>query len=282
MCARWMCTHISKMTIDGGAWLASHPGFFVSRNDPRYLRDKWFLPLRAALDIVALKCFIRKEEGHEENSNSSYTFLTSALGGGWVVSVNSRPRYAPGKEYPIPIRWVGFRLVWTQSLQEKYFASPGIEPRKSSLQSETVLTELSQLLLYSVTGYFVLNKASGVKNPPWYSEPSCQCTCRKKCQIHDFKYYSAYFKLISLPSEFCDSVTYLHCYKLARERNTMWNVSSLFARVYWTPSNETRIVTNANDYLFNWDFIHYLMDNLTSPSADLIMFRSWLIIIYIP
>jgi hypothetical protein len=79
MCGRCMCTHISNMTLHGGAWLASRPGFFVSRNEPRYLLDKWFLPPTAALDIVALKCIIRKEEAHEENSNSSYSFLTSAL-----------------------------------------------------------------------------------------------------------------------------------------------------------------------------------------------------------
>jgi hypothetical protein len=61
---------------------------FVPRNEPRYLLDKWFLPPTAALDIVALKCFIRKEEAHEENSNSSYSFLTSALDGGeWSASI---------------------------------------------------------------------------------------------------------------------------------------------------------------------------------------------------
>jgi hypothetical protein len=57
-----MCTHISNMTLDGGAWLTSRPGFFVPRNEPRYLLYKWLLRSRAALDIVALKCLIRKEE----------------------------------------------------------------------------------------------------------------------------------------------------------------------------------------------------------------------------
>jgi hypothetical protein len=55
-----MCTHISNMALDGGAWLASRPGFFVPRNEPRYLLDKRLLRPRAALDIVALQMFNQK------------------------------------------------------------------------------------------------------------------------------------------------------------------------------------------------------------------------------
>jgi hypothetical protein len=55
-------THISNMALGGGAGLASGPGLFIPRNEPRYLLDKWLLPPTAALDLVALKCEITKEE----------------------------------------------------------------------------------------------------------------------------------------------------------------------------------------------------------------------------
>jgi hypothetical protein len=55
-----MCTHISNMALDGGTWLASRPVFFVPRNEPRYLVDKWLLRPTAALDIVVLQMFNQK------------------------------------------------------------------------------------------------------------------------------------------------------------------------------------------------------------------------------
>jgi hypothetical protein len=63
---------------------------------------------------------------------SSYSFSTSALEGGeWS---ESRPgRALPlGKGPPVPIGqeagWAP-EPVWTQRLEEKFFALPGIEPR---------------------------------------------------------------------------------------------------------------------------------------------------------
>jgi hypothetical protein len=74
-----------------------------------------------------------------ESRCSSYSFLTSAVDGGeWSAS---RPGRAllPGKGSPVPIvqesGWAS-ELVWTQKLEEKLFASPGIESRSSSLQSD--------------------------------------------------------------------------------------------------------------------------------------------------
>jgi hypothetical protein len=47
---------------------------------------------------------------------------------GWVISVAPQPRFPPGKEHPLPIvqeaEWTS-ELVWTQRLDEKYFASAG-------------------------------------------------------------------------------------------------------------------------------------------------------------
>jgi hypothetical protein len=63
-----------------------------------------------------------------ERKNSSYSFLASALdGGGWLAS---RPgsSLSPGNEPPVSIEqeagWAP-DLVWTQSLEEKFFASDG-------------------------------------------------------------------------------------------------------------------------------------------------------------
>jgi hypothetical protein len=48
--------------------------------------------------------------------------MTSALNGGWVVSVRPRPRFIPGERTPGTLwtgGWVGPELVWTQRLQKK-------------------------------------------------------------------------------------------------------------------------------------------------------------------
>jgi hypothetical protein len=71
----------------------------------------WLLSPTAALDIVALKYLIRKEEAHGERSYSSYSFLTSALGGGeWSASGpgHAMPR---GKDtrYPLHRRLGGLQ-----------------------------------------------------------------------------------------------------------------------------------------------------------------------------
>jgi hypothetical protein len=90
------------------------------------------------------------------NKGDRYSFYS-------VVSSTPRPCFTPANGSPVfnlqEAGWAS-ELDWTQSLKEKYFASPGIKPRSSSLQSDTVLSELPQLLPYSVIG-FVLNKASG-------------------------------------------------------------------------------------------------------------------------
>jgi hypothetical protein len=55
---------------------------------------------------------------------SSYSFLTSVLDVGELVSVTPRPRFAPGKGPPVPIvqeaGWAS-EPVWIQRLQEKSF-----------------------------------------------------------------------------------------------------------------------------------------------------------------
>jgi hypothetical protein len=60
-----------------------------------------------------------------------YSFLISALDGG-ERSITPRPRFAPGKGPLVPtVQEVGWASepVWTQRLEEKSFALPGIEPR---------------------------------------------------------------------------------------------------------------------------------------------------------
>jgi hypothetical protein len=63
---------------------------------------------------------------------SSYSFTTSALDGGeWSASRTDRA-LPPGKRPPVPnVQESGLAAepVWTQGLEEKSFASAGIEPR---------------------------------------------------------------------------------------------------------------------------------------------------------
>jgi hypothetical protein len=57
--------------------------------------------------------------GDGERMYSSYSFSTSALNGGRVVSVTPRPRFTPGKGPPVPIvqeaGWAS-EPVWTQRM----------------------------------------------------------------------------------------------------------------------------------------------------------------------
>jgi hypothetical protein len=73
--------------------------------------------------------------GKGERKYNSYTFLTSALGGGeWSASRPGRALLlAKGSTVPIGYEagWAS-ELVWTQRLVENTFASPGIELRSFS------------------------------------------------------------------------------------------------------------------------------------------------------
>jgi hypothetical protein len=80
-------------------------------------------------------------------THSSYSF---DLGTRWGMNGqrNAPDALYPGKGPPVPIwqegGWVS-ELVWTQTLEDKSFTLPGIEPRSSRLYSDTILTELPQL-----------------------------------------------------------------------------------------------------------------------------------------
>jgi hypothetical protein len=90
-----------------------------------------------------------------ERRYSSYSFLTSALDGGeWLASRLGRALLR-GKDPPVPIveeaGWAP-QPVWTQRLEEKYFAPAGDRTpitRSSSPYSDTILTEL--LRLHTIT-----------------------------------------------------------------------------------------------------------------------------------
>jgi hypothetical protein len=74
----------------------------------------------------------------------------------------SRPGRAlpPGKEPPVPIgREAGWapEPVWTQKLEKKSSASSGVEPRSSSPQSDTILTELPKLKFVAVIKAHILS-----------------------------------------------------------------------------------------------------------------------------
>jgi hypothetical protein len=62
---------------------------------------------------------------------SSYSFLTSALDKGWVVSVTPRPRFSPRERTPVPIvQEAGPRAGLDTGAREKILLFlPGIEPR---------------------------------------------------------------------------------------------------------------------------------------------------------
>jgi hypothetical protein len=86
-------------------------------------------------------------------------FFAVPLGGrGSIAPTHSRPRHSPaalyprGKEPPVPIGqkagWAP-EPVWTQRIEKKSFASTGDRmpvARSSSLQPDTILTELPRLI----------------------------------------------------------------------------------------------------------------------------------------
>jgi hypothetical protein len=63
-----------------------------------------------------------------EKRCSSYSFLTSALDGGWVVSVTPRPRFAPGERIPgthCTGGWVGPRAGLNLEVRGKILSPAG-------------------------------------------------------------------------------------------------------------------------------------------------------------
>jgi hypothetical protein len=96
---------------------------------------------------------------------------------GWVVSVTPRPRFAPGKGSPVPIvqetGWAP-EPVWTQRLEEKFFAPVGDGTPiawSSSPLSDTILTELPQLLFLStvICKTWIISGGIFVKPIPFWS-----------------------------------------------------------------------------------------------------------------
>jgi hypothetical protein len=87
---------------------------------------------------------------------SSYSFTTSALDGGlWSASHPGRA-LVPGTGPPVPIGqeagWAP-EPVWTQRIEEISFATAGDRTpigRSSSPKSDTILSELTRLLLFSL------------------------------------------------------------------------------------------------------------------------------------
>jgi hypothetical protein len=72
------------------------------------------------------------------NPCKSYSFTTSALDWGWVVSVTPRPRFTPGTHYTES--WVGPRAGLNIDVRGKISSLPGIEPRTPSrrVRSQTL------------------------------------------------------------------------------------------------------------------------------------------------
>jgi hypothetical protein len=80
---------------------------------------------------------------------SSYSFLTSPLDGVSGQHHTLASLYPQGKDPLVPLdRRLGGPQHWSgQRLEEKSLPLPGIELQLPGLQSDTILTELPQLLI---------------------------------------------------------------------------------------------------------------------------------------
>jgi hypothetical protein len=81
-------------------------------------------------------------------------FLTSVLDG-CVVSVTPRPRFTPSENTP-RTHWTGGRVglragLDTENREKNPLPLLGMEPRSSSLEADTILTELPQHLAANKT-----------------------------------------------------------------------------------------------------------------------------------
>jgi hypothetical protein len=89
----------------------------------------------------------RHASGKGERKYSFYSFLTSALDGGEWSALCPGPRFTPN------IHWIwrfwASELIWTQTLEKKFFASAGDRTRSSSLKS-AVVTQLSEVAGYEL------------------------------------------------------------------------------------------------------------------------------------
>jgi hypothetical protein len=103
---------------------------------------------------------IRHKGAWEERRYSSYSFPTSSLDGGEWSALRPGRALAPGKGPPVLIvqeaGWAP-EPVWTRGIEERsLFASAGdraLIARSSSLQPDTILTELPQLLITCIPTY---------------------------------------------------------------------------------------------------------------------------------
>jgi hypothetical protein len=90
--------------------------------------------------------------------NSSSFLISAVVGGEW--SVTPRPRFTLG-ERTSGTHWirgrVGLRTGLDTARGKNSLTLPGIEPRSSSLQSDTTLTELRQLNNINVNTYLCSN-----------------------------------------------------------------------------------------------------------------------------
>jgi hypothetical protein len=98
-----------------------------------------------------------------------------------VVSVTPRPRFTPGERTPgthCTGCWVrGRDDLNTEARGKNYLPLPGIEPRQSSPQSNTILTELPQLLyIYIYVCVSRENCANGDLFPEFDMNFSCLVT----------------------------------------------------------------------------------------------------------
>jgi hypothetical protein len=102
--------------------------------------NNWYYYVKAAVQLHKIKA-------QGEKRYSSYSFMTPALVGGKWWGLRPGLALIPRKGPPVSIlQEAGWAPgpVWTQRLQEKSFASAGIEPRSS--RSGTIVTELPQLI----------------------------------------------------------------------------------------------------------------------------------------